>query len=102
MTNHCNGLAFLLCFSMTGMDVHTIIDSISDTMTHEDKDLAKTGELAMHILFETMAIVLGNRLKVLLRPHLLSLFVHEELQPALSCNKSCWMAHYEYTHVSSC
>lgn len=55
---------FFIISSVTGMDVHTIIDSISDIMTHEDKDIAKTGELAMQILFETAAIVLGNRLKV--------------------------------------
>ena len=52
------------CCSIIGMDVHTIIDSISDVMRHEDKDLAKTGELAMQILLETTAVVLGSRLKV--------------------------------------
>ena len=44
--------------------MHTIIDSIADIMTHEDKDLSKTGELALQILFETISIVLGSRLKV--------------------------------------
>ena len=46
------------------MDVHSIIDAIADIMAHEDKDLAKTGELALQILFETSSVVLGKRLKV--------------------------------------
>lgn len=53
----------LFC-SITGMDVHIIIDSIADIMSHEDKDLCKTGELAIQIIFETIAIVLQDKLKV--------------------------------------
>ena len=46
------------------MDVHIIIDSIADVMSHEDKDLCKTGELAIKILYETITIVVDDRLKV--------------------------------------
>ena len=44
--------------------MHIIIDSIADIMSHEDKDLGKIGELAIQILFETISIVLRDKLKV--------------------------------------
>ena len=45
------------------MDVHTIIDSIADIMSHEDKDLCKYGNLAITVLFETTSIVMQDKLK---------------------------------------
>ena len=47
------------------MDVHIIIDSIADVMSHEDKDLCKIGELAISILYETMSVIMEDKLKVL-------------------------------------
>ncbi|XP_065666832.1 transformation/transcription domain-associated protein isoform X3 [Hydra vulgaris] len=46
-----------------GMDVHTIVDSIADIVSHEDKDLTKYGNLAITVLFETASIVMQDKLK---------------------------------------
>ena len=45
------------------MDVHTIIDSIADIMSHEDKELCKYGHMAITVLYETVSIVMQDQLK---------------------------------------
>lgn len=44
------------------MDVHVIIDSIANIMSHEDKDLCKYGHLAITILYETSYIIIQDKL----------------------------------------
>lgn len=48
--------------SIAGMDVHVIIDSIANIMSHEDKDLCKYGHLAITILYETSYIIIQDKL----------------------------------------
>ena len=45
------------------MDVHIIIDSIADILSHEDKELCKYGHLAITILYETVSIVIKDKVK---------------------------------------
>lgn len=48
---------------MKTLDVHIVIESIVDIMSHEDKDLCKYGHLAITILFETVSLALHDQLK---------------------------------------
>jgi len=45
------------------LDVHIIVDSIADIMSHEDKDLCKYGHLAITVLFETASLALRNQME---------------------------------------
>ena len=51
-----------LFFSIKTLDVHVVVDSIADIMSHEDKDFCKYGHLAITILFETASLALRNQM----------------------------------------
>ena len=55
---------FVLLFSPQGADVHVLIDAISSVMMLEEKDLCKTGELAIAVMRETAFIIMGDLYKV--------------------------------------
>eukprot|EP00794_Sanderia_malayensis_P003406 gene3406-3896_t len=63
VTQQAGSFAFITLSCVNGMDVHTIIDSVADIMSHEDKDLCKIGEIAIQVLYETICIVIGDKLK---------------------------------------
>ena len=47
-----------------GLDPAVLIDSIATCMAHEEKELCKTGQLAMSFIVETAATVLGSKQRV--------------------------------------
>ena len=47
-----------------GLDPAVLIDAIATCMAHEEKELCKTGQLAMSFIVETAATVLGSKQRV--------------------------------------
>lgn len=50
--------------SPQGADVHVLIDAIASVMMLEEKELCKTGELAIAIMRETASLIMGDVYKV--------------------------------------
>ena len=53
---------FVFFCSIKTLDVHVVVDSIADIMSHEDKDFCKYGHLAITILFETASLALRSQI----------------------------------------
>ena len=51
-------------YSPQGTDVHVLIDAIASVMMLEEKELCKTGELAIAIMRETASLIIGDLYKV--------------------------------------
>ena len=49
---------------LTGMDPLVMIDALAIIMGHEEKELCKPGHLALVLIHETAAHVLGSKEKV--------------------------------------
>lgn len=49
---------------LTGMDPQVLIDALAVIMGHEEKELCKPGHLALVLLHETAATILGSKEKV--------------------------------------
>ena len=47
-----------------GLDPAVLIDAIATCMAHEEKELCKTGQLAMSFIVETASTVLGSKQRV--------------------------------------
>jgi hypothetical protein len=50
--------------SPQGTDVHVLIDAVASVMMLEEKELCKTGELAIAVMRETAGLVTGDLYKV--------------------------------------
>lgn len=55
----------MLCLcSPQGTDIHVLIDAIASVMMLEEKELCKTGELAILVMCETASLIIGDLYKV--------------------------------------
>ena len=50
--------------SPQGTDVHVLINAIASVMMLEEKELCKTGELAIAVMRETAGLIIGDLYKV--------------------------------------
>lgn len=50
--------------SPQGTDVHVLIDAIAAVMMLEEKELCRTGELAVAVMRETASLITGDLYKV--------------------------------------
>ncbi|XP_030846194.1 transformation/transcription domain-associated protein [Strongylocentrotus purpuratus] len=70
------------------MDPHVLIDAISACMAHEEKELCKTGQLAMTVIVETAAAVMGSKA----RACSLSIFEYVADRMCNCCYERAWYA----------
>ena len=50
--------------TQNGMDALVLMDAIAACMAYEEKELCKTGHLAMSFVVETAAVVMGSKFRV--------------------------------------
>nr|XP_054766791.1 transformation/transcription domain-associated protein-like [Lytechinus pictus] len=70
------------------MDPHVLVDAISACMAHEEKELCKTGQLAMTVIVETAAAVMGSKA----RACQLSIFEYVADRMCNCCYERAWYA----------
>lgn len=47
-----------------GLDPHVLIDAIATCMAHEEKELCKPGQVALNVILDTAAAILGSKYRV--------------------------------------
>ncbi|XP_072179557.1 transformation/transcription domain-associated protein-like [Diadema setosum] len=70
------------------MDPHVLVDAISACMAHEEKELCKTGQLALTVIVETAAAVMGSKA----RACQLSIFEYVADRMCNCCYERAWYA----------
>lgn len=65
---------------LSGLDPHVLIDALAVIMGHEEKELCKPGHLALVLIHETAATILGSKQKV----RLIASCIH------LRSKRCCW------------
>jgi len=63
LTQQAGAYPWVTQTSIKGMDVHIVIDSIAEIMSHEDKELCKYGHMAITVLYETVCLIMKDKLK---------------------------------------
>ncbi|XP_028408078.1 transformation/transcription domain-associated protein-like isoform X2 [Dendronephthya gigantea] len=71
-----------------GADVHVLIDAIASVMMLEEKELCKTGELAISVMHETASLIMGDLYKALQLP----LFEYLVEKLCECCYERAWFA----------
>lgn len=50
--------------SNNGLDPHVLVDAIATCMAHEEKELCKPGQVALNVILDTAAAILGSKYRV--------------------------------------
>ncbi|XP_046847243.1 transformation/transcription domain-associated protein-like isoform X2 [Xenia sp. Carnegie-2017] len=74
--------------SPQGTDIHVLIDAIASVMMLEEKELCKTGELAILVMCETASLIIGDLYKALQLP----LFEYLLEKLCQCCYERSWFA----------
>ncbi|XP_077870553.1 transformation/transcription domain-associated protein [Saccoglossus kowalevskii] len=76
-----------------GMDPHVLVEAIAACMAHEEKELCKTGQLAMSLMIETATAITGSRARACRMP----LFEYVVEKMCACCYQRAW-----YSKLGGC
>ncbi|XP_070565955.1 transformation/transcription domain-associated protein-like isoform X2 [Ptychodera flava] len=71
-----------------GMDPHVMVDAIAACMAHEEKELCKTGQLAMSLMVDTATAIMGSKERACQLP----LFEYVVEKMCACCYQRAWYA----------
>ncbi|PIK62231.1 putative transformation/transcription domain-associated protein [Apostichopus japonicus] len=71
-----------------GLDPHVLIDAIATCMAHEEKELCKPGQVALNVILDTAAAILGSKYRACQLP----IFEYVSERMCSCCYERAWYA----------